>query len=84
VHRRTYPQIADIALPAGAMRSHPTVAYDLFDGLAHEPWRHGVQPACVVVPGHPGRSQALTTALVRLKNRESAFLLQLAPEFRSL
>jgi hypothetical protein len=25
-----------------------------FDGLAHEPRRHGVLPVCVVVPGRSG------------------------------
>jgi hypothetical protein len=30
----------------------------LFDGLAHEPGAHGVQPVDVVVPGRAGRSQA--------------------------
>ena len=30
------------------------VASGPFDGLAHEPQRHGVQPACVVLPGRSG------------------------------
>jgi hypothetical protein len=32
-------------------------ACGLFDGLAHKPWRQGVQPVRVVAPRRPGRSQ---------------------------
>jgi hypothetical protein len=36
------------------------VACGLFDGLAHEPRRHGVQPVRVVLPGRPaGRRRLL-------------------------
>jgi hypothetical protein len=38
-------------------------AFGLFDGLAHEPRRHGVQLACVVVPGRSGGQEALTICL---------------------
>jgi hypothetical protein len=39
---------------------HPWVACGLFDGLAHEPRRHGVQPVGVVLPGRSGGSRATT------------------------
>jgi hypothetical protein len=37
-----------------------------FDGLAHETWRHGVQPVRVVFPGHSGGPET-TAKLVQLK-----------------
>jgi hypothetical protein len=40
-----------LGLGVGIHGPHPMVACGLFDGLAHEPWRHGVQPVRVVIPG---------------------------------
>jgi hypothetical protein len=52
----SYPQIFWSDVPVDARRSSSSVLCDLFDGLAHEPWRHGVQPGRVVVSGCAGGS----------------------------
>jgi hypothetical protein len=52
---------------------HPRVVCGLFDGLAHELWRHGVQPVGVVVPGHPGRSQTPWSRPHRAARPEAPF-----------
>jgi hypothetical protein len=59
-----YPQLDEQALALAHPGLHPGVACGLFDGLAHEPRRHGVQPVRVVVTGRPGRPQATTPPAV--------------------
>jgi hypothetical protein len=41
-------------LGVGKHESHPAYCSGPFDGLAHEPRRHGVQLVCVVFPGRSG------------------------------
>jgi hypothetical protein len=55
----------------GPPSPHPGAACGLFDGLAHEPWRHGVQPVGVVVPGRPGRTQVTTKHGVQMLAAQS-------------
>jgi len=55
-----YPRLADAALAPRRLGSILGVACGLFDGLAHEPWRHSVQPVGVAVPARSGRSQTIS------------------------
>jgi hypothetical protein len=56
------PAVAELLLgsrPCYTTIPDVTVACGLFDGLAHERWRHGVQPVGVVAPGRSGRSRVI-------------------------
>jgi hypothetical protein len=62
--RRLLSTVCWSDLGAAASRLNPLMACGLFDGLAHEPWRHGVPPVRVMIPGRSGRSQVTSMAAV--------------------
>jgi hypothetical protein len=59
----SYPHAAAGVVASARARRIPLGTFGPSDGLAHEPRRHGVQLACVVVPGRSGGPEASTIRL---------------------